>query len=150
MKVKVTRRITEEIEIGSVYMRIPVRYEEDIPNDFPFRKGNMWEISFTPEGQIIGWTKEHEDWFVKNQDNPNVEGLVFNFHMKVCDEGYYEVRDVHGKAFLTIKDRYVPHCLIPGSYGDYVELDINSTGEILNLELNFPEAFYQMADDNDE
>lgn len=148
MKVTVTRRVTEEVEVGSIYLSIPVRYEEeDIPNDFPFRKGDMWAISFTPEGQIIGWTQEHEEWFAKNQDNSNMEGLVFNFQMKVCDTGRYEVRDPEGKALLVIEDDYVPHCLIPGHYGDYVELDINSTGKILNLDLDIQKAFDRNEDD---
>lgn len=149
MKVTITRGFTEEIEIGSIYLKIPVYFEEeDIPKDFPFRKGDIWEISFTPEGQIIGWTQEHEQWFVQNQGNFDVEGLVFNLQMKVCDGGRYEVRDPEGKALLVIENDYVPHCLIPGMYGDYVQLDISSTGEILNLELDVQEAF-DRKNDND-
>jgi hypothetical protein len=67
--------------------------------------------------------------------------------MKVCDEGLYEVRDPSGKALLVIKGDYVPHCLIPGEYDDYVEMDISSTGTILNLDLKIQEAFDRTDDD---
>jgi len=151
MKITITRRVTEEVEVGSIYLKIPVEYEEeDIPNDFPFRTGDVWDISFTPDGQIIGWAEEHEEWFAKNQGNENMEGLVFNFQMKVCDAGHYEVRDSKGVALLVISDDYVPHSLIPGEFGDYVELDISSTGEILNLNMDIEEAFRRAAEDEDD
>ena len=88
-----------------------------------------------------------EEWFAKNQDHEHVEGLVFNFHMKVCDEGRYEVRDTNGNALLVIENDYVPHSLIPGEYGDYVVLDISSTGEILNFKPDFKKAFAKRDDD---
>jgi hypothetical protein len=131
-----------EVEPNSIYMKIPVFYDEkDIPNNFPFRTGGTQEISFTPNGQIIGWGEKREKRFAKNQNNQSIDSPIFDFCMKVCDDGYYEVRNPAGEAFLTFEGGYVPHSFIIGNSGDYIDLKISSNKKILNLSLNMDQAF---------
>ncbi len=51
--------------------------------------------------------------------------------MKVCDQGIYRLLQ-GGKEVCSIVQDYVPNNLIPGEYGDYIDLDIGADGAILN------------------
>jgi hypothetical protein len=115
---KVTIYVPTEVEIKTVRVEIAVRYgEEDIPNDFPFRVGDMWIATIDiDKGKIIDWP----------------QGKTGSFCMKICDEGSYFLQDVEGKEVLSIESNYVPNALLPGEYGDYLELDIDETGTITN------------------
>lgn len=119
MKTKV--KIEQEIEITHVRVTLPVRYEEeDIPNNFPLRKGDVWKaIIVVDTGEIIDWQK----------------GRSGKLEMKVCDEGTYELLCSNGAGYdhvAEINEDYVPHGLIPGEYGDYVCFQINPEGIIEN------------------
>lgn len=116
MKVQVTRHI--EVDVKAVIIDIPVRYdEEDIPNDFPLREGDRWKATINVEtGQIQDWP----------------QGKSGSFDMKVCDEGTYTLIDQEGNEVAKIDEDYVPNGLVPGSYGDYVELDIDENGIVTN------------------
>ena len=111
-------KVEKEVEITHVKLSVAVRYdEEDIPNDFPFRDGDMWNATIDIDsGLIIGYPK----------------GKPYNMHMKICDQGSYWLLDGRGNAVLSIEDDYVPNNLIPGSYGDYIELNIDEEGYISN------------------
>ena len=112
-------KVTKEIEIKTVSVCLPVRYEnEDIPFDAPLRDGDLWQAKIDLDnGCIIGWPK----------------GEKLNLHMKVCDEGIYHLLDENDNIVLS-KECYVPNDLIPPSdgYGDYVRFDINENGTIMN------------------
>lgn len=116
MKTKI--KVEKEIEIASVRIRVPVSYdEEDIPNDFPLRKGDVWcaEININT-GQIRGWPR----------------GRSGELSMKVCDEGTYSLLDKCGGEIAKIVDDYVPHGVVPGQYGDYIILNIDTEGVVTN------------------
>lgn len=115
---KATIKIEKEVEITHVRVEVAVRYdEEDIPNDFPLRIGDAWKATINIDnGQI-------SDWPV---------GKTGDMYMKVCDEGSYYLLDTEGNTILSIENDYVPNGLIPGSYGDYIELKINENGIITN------------------
>lgn len=115
---KVTVKTEEEVEIKFVKVNVAVRYgEEDIPNDFPLRKGDMWSaIIDIDNGMILDWPK----------------GTKGELYMKVCDEGSYYLLDESGNTVLSIEEDYVPNELLPGEYGDYLDLDINEDGYINN------------------
>lgn len=115
---KVTVKTEEEVEIKFVKVNVAVRYgEEDIPNDFPLRKGDMWSaIIDIDKGMILDWPK----------------GTKGELYMKVCDEGSYYLLDESGNTVLSIEEDYVPNELLPGEYGDYLDLDINEDGYINN------------------
>jgi hypothetical protein len=115
MKAKV--KIEQEIEIVAVNISVPVRYkEEDIPNNFPLRDGEMWHATVDIDtGKIEGWP----------------EGVSGDLYMNVCDEGMYLLIDVHGQ-YVAKRFGYVPHGVVPGEYGDYIDLKINAEGVITN------------------
>lgn len=115
MKIKV--KIAQEINAKFVKVFIPIRYgDEDIPYDFPLRCKDIWVgIIDIDQGRIIDW--------------PNGEsGRLF---AKVCDEGEYTLLDEGMSEIIKIKD-YAPNNLIPGEYGDYVDLHIDEIGMITN------------------
>lgn len=110
--------IEQEIDIKTVKVEVAVRYEdEDIPYDFPLRHGDMWEAKIDIDtGKIIDWP----------------EGKSGKLSMKVCDEGTYRLYDENGKLIKSHEGGYVPNRLIPGRYGDYIDLVINKNGLIEN------------------
>lgn len=116
--------VKREVEVKFVTVRVHVRYgEEDMPNDFPGRKGDIWEVTIELEtGQILDWPADaglRLDW-------PG------SFDMKVVDEGSYFLLDENKKVVAYIEDGYVPNNLLPGEYGDYLNLEISVTGKITN------------------
>ena len=115
---KTTIKVEKEVDIKTVKMSVAVRYEEeDMPNDFPFRTGDMWSVEIDiDKGQILEWP----------------EGVEHNLHMKVTDNGSYYLYDIYGDLVASIEDNYVPNGLIPGSYGDYIEMEIDANGIIKN------------------
>lgn len=114
MKYTVNRPV--EIEIMFVQVSLPVRYEEeDITNDFPLRNGEMWNATIEIDtGRILEWP----------------QGVKGELNMKVTDAGVYVLLD-KDKQEIARREDYVPD-IIPGRYGDYVELDINEEGIITN------------------
>lgn len=113
MKTTVTQ--PAEVEITEVHVRFPVRFgEEDIPNDFPLRTGDVWAARIEIDtGRIIGWP----------------QGKSGDLYLKVCDEGVYELRNASGRVAIRTGE-YVPHGVIPGEYGDYVSFVISADGVI--------------------
>ncbi len=69
------------------------------------------------------WELDGEDW---------PKGEKGNLEMKICDEGSYYLLDENYKTILSIEEDYVPNKLLPGSYGDYLKLDIGENGVISN------------------
>lgn len=111
---KITVTIPTEIEVDSIRINIPVRYdEEDIPNDFPLRTGDIWKGTLDLEtGRIRNWPEGKEGYL----------------HMKVCDDGIYTLMN-GDEEVACINENYVPSC-IPGEYGDYVILEIDEHGTV--------------------
>lgn len=111
-------KIETEINIKSVRLELHVRYgKEDMPDDFPLRQGDMWRATVNIDnGEIEGWPK----------------GKSGSFFMKVCDEGSYYLLGEDGKQIAKREEDYVPHGVIPGKYGDYVEMKIDDNGIITN------------------
>lgn len=120
---KATVKIEQEIEITSIRIKVPVRYEEeDIPNDFPLRKGDVWEAVIEMDtGKIKDWPT----------------GKSGNLRMKVCDEGTYGLIGKDGGTLAIREQEYVPHGVVPGEYGDYIELNINADGVVTNWPKHF-------------
>lgn len=118
MKLEVERTKKEEIDIAAIRCELAVRYEEqDIPNDYPHRRGDVWDITIDVEtGKIRDWP----------------QGLApRNVYMKVCDQGTYSLLDASGAVIERVDEDYVPSC-IPGEYGDYVDFKIDGFGRIAN------------------
>jgi hypothetical protein len=114
MKFTVTRPV--EIEVAFIEVILPIRYgTEDIPDDFPLRNGDIWSAIINIDTGVI------ENW-------PASETGLRELHMKVTDSGVYVLRNSERKEIVRRED-YVPD-IIPGSYGDYVELRIGPDGRI--------------------
>lgn len=114
-----------EITITHIKLTLPVRYkEEDIPNDFPLRSGDVWQAMVNIDTGVI------HDW---------PKGKSGTLEMKVCDEGTYTLYSdlvPNGVKRFTevakIEQDYVPHGVVPGESGDYVHLTIDANGCITN------------------
>ena len=121
MKLKV--KSWSEVEIKTVVIDLRPRYigdtdDDDMPTDFPLLSADktQWVARVDIDTGIIeGWPA----------------GETRNMHVKVCDEGIYRLLDGDGTEVAMIAG-YVPHGVVPGSYGDYVELTIDETGRITN------------------
>ncbi len=116
MKTKI--KAEQGIEINIIHVILPVAYEEeDIPNDFPMRRGDMWEANILIDtGKIVEWP----------------QGKTGHLFMKVCDGGTYRLIRNDGSCVAQIIQDYVPNGIIPGEFGDYVDLRINAEGIITN------------------
>lgn len=135
MKMIVTERVTHEVDATAFRCILPVRYEEeDIPNDYPHRKNDVWDITIDIDtGQIRDWPK-------------GVRPL--NVGMKVTDNGTYHL--ISGdKVIGTIEDDYVPSC-IPEKYGDYVDFNIDGDGKITNWRFDAAAAAERFFGDDDD
>jgi hypothetical protein len=126
-----TITVQKEVEIKFVKVALAVRYdEEDMPNDFPLRSGDMWNATIEIDtGKILDWPA----------------GKSGEFYMKVCDCGNYYLLDENKAVVASIEEDYVPNGVIPGEYGDYAEFKINESGIVKNwpksprLDAFFPE-----------
>jgi hypothetical protein len=121
-----------EIEVVAIKCEMAVRYEEqNIPNDFPLRNGDMWTGVVDIETGII------RDW---------PKGKAGHLAMKVCDEGAYTLLGPKDEVVARQEMAYVPGC-IPGIYGDYVNFYIDETGKVADwsrfcTKQNIREAFF--------
>lgn len=115
MKLTVMKPV--EVEATAVRVSVPVRYEEeDIPNNFPLRKGDTWECTIDLEtGKIREW--------------PADAGYQ-ELHMKVCDEGRYYLIDGEGNPIAAREQEYVPSFFPGDHYGDYIIFKIGADGVI--------------------
>ena len=120
MKVTVKRPV--EIDVRTLRLSVPVRYEdEDMPFDFPFRNGDVWEVTIDIEtGKIKDWP----------------EGVEHDLYMKVVDCGSYWLYDENSQMVGWIDQDYVPNDIVPGEYGDYIDMKIAGDGTIKNWPKN--------------
>lgn len=115
---KFLQNIVREADAAFLDLDVAVRYdEEDMPNDAPLREGKSWKAVINLATHTI------ENW-------PIGKALKFE-DMKICDEGTYILLDADKKELARIEG-YVPNNLLPGDYGDYLSLDIDENGVILN------------------
>jgi len=118
MKYTVYRPI--ELDIKYVYIVLPLRNEDDMAPDAPCRIDNRWAAVIDIEtGQIESWP-----------------GGALEIQLKVVDTGSYFLYDEDYTVLAEIRNDYVPNRLIPGNYGDYVYLNIDADGKILNWPKN--------------
>jgi hypothetical protein len=135
MKLTITK--PTEIEADSISVVLPVRYdEEQIPNDFPLRKGDTWRATIDLEtGMIREWKPE----FGARQ-----------MSLKVVDEGcYYLLCDCDGSHIVEREQQYVP-AFFPGDhYGDYVRFKIGADGRIADWRVSAEELVEAFFPDED-
>jgi len=121
---KATVTVQKEIDIRFVLIDISPLYigdspDDDMPTDFPMLNAEKtaWVAKVDIDtGRIEGWPT----------------GDVRSMHVKVCDAGSYYLTDEAGEVVASRVNDYVPNGVVPGSYGDYVELEIDGDGIITN------------------
>lgn len=110
-----------EVEIKYLKIQIPIRSDsgDDVDSEsyFPLQKNGEWDCLIDIDsGQILN----------------------YNYHKgcsldeKVVDSGYYYLLDENMKEVYSIEQGYVPNKLIPGEFGDYINLCIDDNGLITN------------------
>lgn len=124
-----------EYDLKHLIVTVPVRYgEEDMAKDAPLRSGDTWQASIDLDTKKInGWR----------------EGNTLEFYMKVVDGGTYTLHDVNDVQVAAIEQNYVPNNLLPGEYGDYLELKIGKDGTILNWLENHNFSDFENGESND-
>lgn len=115
MKFKIPNTI-EDIRLLSI--SAAVNYgEEEIPNDFPGREGDVWNAEIDLDSRkLLNWPA----------------GRVEKIHLTVKDCGSYSLISNSGRVVLSLDQEYVPHGVVPGKYGDTIELDIAADGTVKN------------------
>lgn len=132
-------KIKQEVEIKTIFINIEPRYigdgdDDDVPSDFPLLNASKtaW----------VAWvdidTGRIQDW---------PQGEVREMYCKVCDAGTYALYSPTGTELAKI-DGYVPNGIVPGEYGDYVNLKINADGVITNWPKS-PDLSAFFGDDED-
>jgi len=124
MKAYITVR--KEVELSMILLRFSPRYvgdteDDDIPSTFPLldKDGVIKMDIHIDSGRILNWPK----------------GKSFNIYCKVCDRGTYHLVS-EGRIVASIEDDYVPNGIIPGDYSDYIKMEIDESGKVLNWPKN--------------
>ena len=106
MKAKI--KVTKEVMVQDVTMVFPSREDEGNRN-----YGSMYFLNVCVDtGLVHNWHK-------------NRPKKIFE---KVCDAGIYELFDESDDSLARLEGEEVPHGLIPGDYGEYIELHIDENG----------------------
>lgn len=116
-------KVEKEVNIKTIVIDIAPRHigdsaYDDMPTDFPLL------------------SKDKKTWFARVDVNTGIiydwpQGEVREMYVKVCDQGIYTLLDENDQELCSIEG-YVPNGLIPGEYGDYIDLKIDANGVITN------------------
>jgi hypothetical protein len=128
-----TIKMPIEVDISLLEIDVPVRYEEEeIPNDFPLRAGERWAATINLDTHVI------ENW---------PKGRPGRLYLTVRDSGSYRLISRVGELVAERND-YVPNKLIPGKYGDVIDMTVDENGKVTNWPANpSVEAFFKNEDD---
>ena len=113
MKVTMWKPVT--VEVTAIRAIVPVRYEEELEEleGCPGLEGSTLTLTFGLDGgRVQGW-----------------DGKARGIHLKVCDEGRYELLGADGDVVAVKDDGYVPRCF-PQEYGDYLIAAIAEDGSV--------------------
>lgn len=132
MKVEVLKPVEIEVHTVKINVKLYDDASENIPN-FLLNKHGEFEIEIEVDtGKVVNWS--------------GVESIrIFD---KVCDCGTYTLFDKNGSRVVEVINDYVPNNLIPGSYGDYIDLQINMDGVVTNWPKK-PDVSYFFKQDNE-
>lgn len=128
---KVKFKIEKEFDIKYLLAECGARYWEDSTlngiadegRNMPCIDGEYWKPLIDIEtGIIINWEQGNEA----------------DIHYKCCDDGLYTLLDENKNEIKSIEG-YVPKIMYPkeNGYGDYVIMDIDKNGQILNWKADF-------------
>jgi len=112
-RMKAEIKVTKEVNIR--YLKMVISVDDDC--EYPGAENGTLRLDIEIDtGKILNYS------------------LTEYFHLfeKVVDRGSYYLYDEDFNEVLSIENNYVPNRLIPGSYGDYVDLYIDEKGYITN------------------
>jgi len=132
MKLKL--KVEKEFDVKYLLAEVGARYWEDADVNgqedtegtlIPCRNGDYWSPLINVETGII------ENWNI---------GTTASVHYKCCDVGIYKLLDEDKNVIIEIEG-YVPNIMCPkkDGYGDYVIMDIDENGKIMNWKVDFTE-----------
>jgi len=76
-----------------------------------------------------------------------VNAKMIEFRAKLRDTGTYLIYDDQGELLAESVNHYVPNEILPGDYGDYIELQIDlETGQVLNWAKPTAEAVQEFVE----
>ena len=112
--------VLEPVEIEVYAVRINAELHDDTYQDIPafmLDDGGDFEITIEVDtGRVLNW------WGDKD----------FTLLDKVCYFGTYTLLDKDGNEVARIEQGYVPNDLIPGHYGEYIDMRISAEGVVTN------------------
>lgn len=115
MKVTVIKK--EEVEVKFVLIDINPRHLDEEEKPVPLLVGDTWRVMVDIDsGKIHDWPQGEER----------------EYYWKICDAGSYYLLSESQEVVLSIDNNYVPNNLLPGEWGDYLDLKINGEGVITN------------------
>lgn len=128
-----TKTIKQEVKVKSVQLTVFPRHIDEEEDFVPLMNGSQFNAIIDLE------TKKIRFW---------PEGEEREYYWKICDSGSYFLLGEDDEIIASIIDNYVPNKLLPGDWGDYLDLKIDSKGLITN----FPEspALTEFYGDEDE
>lgn len=115
MKIKVMKPV--EVEIKYVKISVPVHPGyDDVPERF-LNEHKVFSLKIDVDSRkVCNWPEGQE---------------AIDIFIKACDRGTYSLLDSENATVAMMIGQYVPDC-IPGKYGDYIDLKIDSNGVIKN------------------
>lgn len=140
-------KVIKEVEVTHIKIDVAPRYigdgeDYDMPSNFPMldESGKNWvAIVEIATGKIFNWS-------IPEGSEPNEDG-IFKAYIKVCDAGIYSLLDDAGLTCTAING-YVPNGIVPGEYGDYIDLEIDFHGRITNWPKNPSLEDFENFDDD--
>lgn len=116
MKVTVYKPVELEIHTVKIEVELHDDVSESLPKHLFNDDGELDLLIEVDTGKVVSW-----------QGSEPV-----NIHDKVRDNGVYTLFGSDGLEVVKIDNYSVPNNLIPGDYGDYINLEINSDGFVTN------------------
>lgn len=116
MKVTVYKPVELEIHTVRIEVELHDDVSESLPNHLFNDDGELDLLIEVDTGKVMSW-----------QGSEPV-----NIYDNVRDNGVYTLFGTDGLEVSKIDNYYVPNDLIPGDYGDYINLEINADGVITN------------------
>jgi hypothetical protein len=112
---------TKKIEVTAILFEVPIN--DDLEPPFPkeiklldIDGEKYWQdIIDLSTGKLSHWP----------------QGISYDFYDKIRDSGTYKLLDPYLLIVKEIQD-YVPNGIIPGEYGDYMDLQIDENGIVKN------------------
>lgn len=106
-----------DINIQYLQMDLPIQLQDEIPKDYPFIFGKVWRpVVDIESGQICNFPPQAHSQEIS---------------LNVADSGRYTLHDRNFRCVHRYEG-FVPNQVVPSTYGNCVELNINERGKITN------------------